>query len=249
VTNGPLDALRAEPGATTIASDFDGTLAAIVEDPAAARPFDGVVEVLGGLSRRYATVAVVSGRPLAFLEAHLPEAVDLVGLYGLEARVGGARSALAGAERWRDEVERVAVLARAQLPPGVTVESKGLSLTLHHRTHPDLAGVVGDVAGALAADSGLVLRPARMSVELHPPVAADKGTALAELLADRRAACFIGDDAGDLPAFDALDAFAGGGGQAVRVAVRSAEAPAEVLARADVVVDGPAAVVELLRLL
>jgi trehalose 6-phosphate phosphatase len=246
VTGGPVDALRADPGSTTIASDFDGTLAAIVDDPAAARPFGGVVDVLDALSRRYATVAVVSGRPLAFLEAHLPPAIDLVGLYGLEARVGGERSALAGVERWRDEVARVATLARAQLPPEVTVEPKGLSLTLHHRTHPELAGVVGDVAAALAGDSGLLLRPARMSVELHPPVAADKGTALAELLADRRAACFIGDDAGDLPAFDALDSFAAAGGSAVRVGVRSAEAPPGLLSRADLVVDGPEAVVELL---
>ena len=206
-----------------------------------------MVAVLAGLAERYAAVAVVSGRPLTFLEAHLPPAVDLVGLYGLEARIGGIRSALAGVERWRGEVERVAVLARAQLPPEVGVEPKGLSLTLHHRTHPELAGTVGEVALALAGESGLLLRPARMSVELHPPVAADKGTALTELLAGRHAACFIGDDAGDLPAFDALDAFAHAGGRAVRVAVDSEEAPPGLLARADLVVGGPAAVADLLR--
>jgi trehalose 6-phosphate phosphatase len=247
VTGGALAALRADPGSTTVATDFDGTLSPIVDDPAAARPLDGVVDVLDGLAGRYATVAVVSGRPLSFLEAHLPASVDLVGLYGLEARLGGARTALAGVDPWRDEVERVAVLARAQLPPEVGVEPKGLSLTLHHRTHPELAGMVGEVALALAAESGLLLRPARMSVELHPPVAADKGTALAELVAGRRAACFVGDDAGDLPAYDALDAFAAAGGAAVRVAVDSAEAPPGLLERADLVVDGPAAVVDLLR--
>ena len=246
MTGGALDALRVDPGTTTLATDFDGTLASIVDDPAAARPFDGAVDVLDGLARRYARVAVVSGRPLTFLEAHLPPAVDLVGLYGLEARLGGVHRSLPGVERWRDEVDRVAALARAQLPPEVTVEPKGLSLTLHHRTHPELAGLVGEVALALGSESGLLLRPARMSVELHPPVAADKGTALAELLVDRRAACFIGDDAGDLPAFDALDAFVEAGGSAVRIAVRSSEAPEGLLHRADLVVDGPAAVVELL---
>lgn len=218
----------------------------IVDDPSAARPAPGVAEVLGGLASRYGTVAVVSGRPLSFLEAHLPPTVDLVGLYGLESRTAGVHGALAGVEPWRDEVERVAALAREQLPPEVGVEPKGLSLTLHHRTHPELAGLVGEVALALAGDSGLLLRPARMSVELHPPVAADKGTALAELLVGRAAGCFIGDDAGDLPAFDALDAFARAGGSSVRVAVDSAEAPAGLLERADLVVDGPAEVVALL---
>lgn len=246
MTAGALDALRAEPGSTTVATDFDGTLSSIVDDPAAARAFDGAVDVLDGLAQRYATVAVVSGRPLSFLEAHLPPAIDLVGLYGLEARLGGVHRSLPGVERWRDEVDQVAALARAQLPPEVTVEPKGLSLTLHHRTHPELAALVDDVARALGDESGLLLRPARMSVELHPPVAADKGTALAELLVDRRAACFIGDDAGDLPAYDALDSFAAAGGHAVRVAVHSVEAPPGLLARADVVVEGPAAVVELL---
>ena len=51
-----------------------------------------------------------------------------------------------------------------------------------------------------------------MSVELHPPVAVDKGTVLAELASGLAAACFIGDDAGDLPAFDALDELAEAGG-------------------------------------
>ena len=62
-----------------------------------------------------------------------------------------------------------------------------------------------------------------------------------------RAACFVGDDAGDLAAFDALDDLAATGVAVVRVAVTSAEAPAELLRRADLAVDGPAAVVELLR--
>ena len=46
-----------------------------------------------------------------------------------------------------------------------------------------------------------------MSVELHPPIDEDKGTALARLAADHDGpVMFVGDDVGDLPAFDALDA-------------------------------------------
>jgi trehalose 6-phosphate phosphatase len=57
----------------------------------------------------------------------------------------------------------------------------------------------------------------------------------------------VGDDRGDLPAYDALDRMAAQGVHALRVAVASDEAPAELLARADLVLDGPPAVVALLR--
>ena len=126
------------------------------------------------------------------------------------------------------------------------VEPKGLSLTLHYRRHPDLAEAVAAWGDAAAARSGLEARPAKMSVELHPPIAADKGTALEALAGDFGAVCYVGDDRGDLPAFDALDRMAARGVHSVRVAVDSDEAPSELLARADLVLDGPAAAVALL---
>ncbi|HEX7276713.1 MAG TPA: trehalose-phosphatase, partial [Acidimicrobiales bacterium] len=42
-------------------SDFDGTLAAIVDDPAAARPLPGAADALEALARRFARVGVISG--------------------------------------------------------------------------------------------------------------------------------------------------------------------------------------------
>ncbi len=43
-----------------------------------------------------------------------------------------------------------------------------------------------------------------MSWELRPPVPTDKGTVVTELAAGLAAVCFVGDDTGDLPAFEAL---------------------------------------------
>jgi trehalose 6-phosphate phosphatase len=85
-----------------------------------------------------------------------------------------------------------------------------------------------------------------MSIELHPPIEADKGSALETLAGDLRAACFVGDDIGDLPAFDALDRMAERGVHTVRVVVTSEEAPPELIERADILLDGPEAVVEFL---
>ncbi len=239
--------LRESPATTAILLDFDGTLAAIVDDPAAAAPPPGVPEVLDALVGVYSVVAVISGRPVAFLTAHLGSGPTLVGLYGLERRVGGETVVSPDAAHWRDIVERVAAEARVALPPVVGVEHKGLSLTIHLRTAPEHAAEVGRWATAAAGRSGLQVRHARRSVELHPPVHADKGTVASELVGDVTAACFIGDDVGDLPAFDALDALAARVRIAVRLAVSSPELDPALRARADGLVDGPSEVLAILR--
>ena len=86
-----------------------------------------------------------------------------------------------------------------------------------------------------------------MSIELHPPIRVDKGTAVITIADGLQAVCFLGDDVGDLPAFDALDQLAVSGIEVARIAVRSAEAPDELLDRADLVVDGPSGAYDLLR--
>ena len=61
-----LDRLRARAAEAALCLDFDGTLAPIVDDPADAEALPGTVELLGRLARRFAAVAVVSGRPARF---------------------------------------------------------------------------------------------------------------------------------------------------------------------------------------
>lgn len=242
-----VNALRAHPARTAVLLDFDGTLAPIVDDPATSAPLPGTVEALHALRRAYAEVAVVSGRPVAFLAAHLPADLTLAGLYGLERLVGGEVVTPPEAAPWRAIVDDATDRAARELPATVGIEHKGLSLTLHVRTDPDAAALVHAWALAEVDRSGLDLRRARMSVELHPPVSTDKGTVVAELLRQVDAACFIGDDVGDVPAFDALDEFAARGGSAVRFVVRSSELDPALAARADALLDGPDAVLSLLR--
>jgi trehalose 6-phosphate phosphatase len=242
-----LAPLRSAPERAAVLVDFDGTLSPIVTDNAAARPLPGAGEVLLALRDRYARVAVVSGRPIAYLAAHLPAEIDLSGLYGLEQRRDGEVAEHPAAAGWRTAVDGLAAAAREALPEGVEVEHKGLSLTLHLRRHPELTDAAGAWAQEAAADAGFALRTAKRSFELHPPVAVDPGTVVDELTAGCEAACYVGDDVGDLDAFDGLDRLAARGGSAVRVAVRTEEVAAELLDRADLVVDGPAGALALLR--
>lgn len=244
-----LDRIHAEPATSGILTDFDGTLSPIVDEPDEAAPLDGVPALLDQLAARYAVVGVLSGRPVSFLERHLSGALVLSGLYGLEVVRDGERHDHPSGGMWREVIDDVATVARASGPGEMRVESKGLSLTLHYRGHPELQAQVQELAARQAARSGLTVRPARMSFELHPPIEADKGTALRDLAAGLGAVCFLGDDLGDLPAFAELDRLAEGGVATVRVAVRSDEAPTDLLDAADIVVDGPEGARDLLQTL
>jgi trehalose 6-phosphate phosphatase len=243
----PLSPFLASPRRAGLVVDFDGTLSPIVDEPAAARPAPGAVEALDALAGRLGLVAVMSGRPIAFLRPLLPASVTLSGLYGLEVVRDGVQSDHPDASPWREVVAGVARTSSEHGPAGMDVEPKGLSLTLHYRRHPGAEAAVREWAASQAARSGLEMREAKMSVELHPPLPADKGTALVALAGDLAAVCYVGDDRGDLPAYDALDRLAARGTHTLRAAVHSAEAPPELLARADLVLADPAAVVDLLR--
>lgn len=259
-----LEPFRTRPATAAIITDFDGTLAPIVPDPTASLPIEGSVELLHRLAGTYGCVAVVSGRPAAFLLDRLASAADsagdgdgggvgdrvgvvLSGLYGLELVRNGHVEVHRDAEAWRALVAQAAGAAQEQAPDGVGVEHKGLSVALHVRTAPEHAAWVESWVTSQAATSGLAVHPARMSWELRPPVRRDKGTVVGELVDGMATACFIGDDVGDLPAFDALDRIEAGGMTVLRVGVRSDEAPPELLERADFIADGPAGVRDLLR--
>lgn len=235
--------LGSAPESTALLFDFDGTLAPIVSDPDGAVAVAGALELLGRLADRFRRVAVVSGRPRSFLVPIVPANVDISALYGLEARIDGVESDHPDAAAWRSVVDDV--LAGAALPPGVVVEPKGYSLTAHFRNAPDAAPAVEAWAADTATATGLVARAAKASIELHPPVDADKGTAVRMLTEGCRAVSYVGDDVGDLPAFTALDELAAEGIRTVKVAAAGAELPASMEQSADLLVDGPDGVVAL----
>lgn len=247
-----LAPLRARPTASAIFCDFDGTLAPIVSDPADARPLPGVPQLLRKLAASYGLLAVVSGRPAAFLGEMLarPPGVRLVGLYGMEEMMEDGRVVVPEeVATWRPVVEAVTRRATATAPPGLEVEPKGLSMTLHWRGHPELAAWAEAFVVDECRRTGLVPQPGRMAIELRPPAATDKGTVVARLARGHAAAAFFGDDLGDLAAFEALDALAAKGVAVARVAVVDQETPPAVAAAADLVVEGPAGALRLLQLL
>jgi trehalose 6-phosphate phosphatase len=245
-----LAPFAADPARSVVIVDFDGTLAPIVPEPPAAAPLPGAADVLARLVRCVGTVAVVSGRPVTFLREALPvEGLLLCGQYGVERFDGSTVTALPAAQAWVDPVRAAADEADASLP-GLLVERKGvLAFALHWRQRPDLESAARELGRHLAATHGLRVEPGRRTLELRPPVGVDKGTTAAELAAGASAAVIIGDDRGDLAAFAAVRHLTEQGrlDRVLRVAVNSPEAPADLLAQADLVVDGPLGALGLLR--
>ena len=111
-----LELIHADPAHAGILTDFDGTLSPIVDEPDAARPLDGVPALLDELAHRYAVVAVLSGRPVTFLQQWLPPSLLLSGLYGLEVVRDGVRNDHPSGGMWREVIDDVATVAR-QLGP------------------------------------------------------------------------------------------------------------------------------------
>ena len=93
----------------------------------------------------------------------------------------------------------------------------------------------------------------RKVLEVRPPVVLDKGLGIAMLLrgGQASAAMYVGDDTTDLDAFRGLRALLESGAlsSAVCVAVSSDEAPPGLAREADLTVDGPGGVRELLEAL
>lgn len=230
--------------------DFDGVLAPVRLDPESVMPTPGVLDQLALLEARVDKIGIISARPVEFLLSRfggLPS-VSLFGLYGLESAVDGTISVDPAAESWMPVIRSVTCDARRQLPAGVYVEDKRLSVSLHYREHAEHEAEVRRWADAAASERGLSEQQGRMVTELKPPVRIDKGTVLSAEVADLRSGWYFGDDLSDAKGFAALrdrhrqdaDFFE------VCVAVRNPETGQDLARQADFTLADPAEMPELL---
>jgi trehalose 6-phosphate phosphatase len=261
-----LRALTAQPRTALVAVDFDGTLAPIVSQPEAARPHPRASELLRGLAASMRAVAVVTGRPPAVAASLLGFTLDeppnllVVGHYGLEtwttaAGVGGDARVDARRSERVDQVRAAlpALLRDVGAPSGTRIEDKGVSVAVHVRetANPHAAlELLVEPLRRLAESEGLRLEPGRLVLELRPG-GTDKGTALVSLVDafSVRSVCYVGDDLGDIAAFDALDDLRSKGIATLGVFSGAPDEPglADLAERADLQLRGPDAVVAFLE--
>ena len=230
-----LSRIAEAPERTALFFDVDGVLAPIVDVPGDATVPEETRAELRRLNAGYALVACISGRQGedACRIVGLDELV-YVGEHGLEL--------VPEASEWR---ERLRALTDTIDWPDL--EQKALTVSFHYRRAEDEAEAVRflESVATRARAEGFVARFGRKVLELRPPIGADKGTAVAHLLGERRLtrALYAGDDTTDLDAFAALRGLELG----VAVAVASPESPSELREAADLVVGSPAELLELIR--
>lgn len=232
-----------------VASDFDGTLSPLVDQRESAVLETGAEAVLAQLAtlRPKVKLAFLSGRGLEDLTPRLglsPDQAVFAGNHGLEIR--GARMDWTHPARFvtRADLEvLIATISKGTTHlPGVELEDKGASLSLHYRqmameNEPELREFV----------SGLIIpetvrtHEGKMVFEFRPSVEWNKGFAIRHIIQrlglQDDAVIFLGDDVTDEDVFREL------GTTAFTIHVGPSDTPSHARLNAD----DPADVVEFLE--
>lgn len=258
------DAVRDVLDGVVVGLDFDGTLSPVVDDPEAARLHPAAPGALLELAEVVRAVAVITGRPArqaiamgdldALGNAMLDRGAELFvfGQYGnerwsaTEQRILSPRppAGLASFER-----ELPSVLRRADAADAF-IEEKGLAVAVHTRRMADPAGAFERIVAPLAALAErhhLAIEPGRNVVEVRSGEM-HKGQAVRTFVEEQQATgvVFGGDDLGDIEAFEAVRDLRDEGLPGLVICSASTEQP-DLVDLADLVVDGPAGVVDVLR--
>jgi trehalose 6-phosphate phosphatase len=258
--NESLAPLRANPSASAVLLDIDGTLAPIVEHAADASVPESTRQLLISISRRYGQVACISGRRASEARAMVSVGtIAYLGSHGAELLRSGWTEAQTdpAISQWAPRIDE---FRRESDTPElrrrrVRIEDKGPIIAYHWRGAVDEqdARAAIDAVAAHAQESGLEVHWGRKVMEVRPPVRIDKGLGVRTVLGERTfaAVLYVGDDTTDLDAFRALHDLVKEGtvGRAVCVGVHSEDGPPTIEDEADIVVAGTEGVRELLAAL
>ena len=201
--------------------DYDGTLSPIVDRPRDAILPKRTQQVLQELVRSFdCKVAVISGRELSDVQKRVGvKGIVYAGNHGLEIEGPQIRFKSFAPPRWRGFINRlyVTLSQRFSAVPGVIVENKGLTLSVHYRLVPEdgRAGVkttFHETVIVPAVKNKVSIKTGKCVLEVRPPTAWDKGKAVAWLLArqefytkDKQVfPIYVGDDVTDEDAFKAI---------------------------------------------
>lgn len=242
-----LAAMVKDPGGVLVATDFDGTLSPMTSRPEEAHASPEAVAALAQVGERVGSVAIITGRSprtvLQLADLSAPGLSDLVilGQYGVERWDARSREFVEpppppGIAPLADELP--AFLEQQGVP--AELEFKGRAVGVHLRNVPDPDEATRRLERPLrelAARHDLTVQPGRLILEVCSKDQ-DKGHALRALIAEREATgvIYLGDDLGDIPAFEAVAALRETGFPAIAVCAASAEQQA-LVPMADAVVD------------
>jgi trehalose 6-phosphate phosphatase len=229
--------------------DIDGTLSPIAPSPDEARLYPGVVSLLEQ-ARQHAHVAIMTGRAVDNGAAMVNvEGLTYIGSHGLEWADGLPANHPVQisdeARQYIDPIERLLTLAEQQLAdlPGILIEHKRIGGAIHYRQSPEpeqVREIILARLGQPALAAHLRLSEGKRVVEIKTPLNVNKGRALrrfAEHFA-LQGILFAGDDRTDLDAILEIEHLRQEGLAATAVVVQHVDTLPDLLAHADVIVQG-----------
>lgn len=187
-------------------TDMDGTISHISDTPEAAVVSPRNRQLLGTMVLMLPLVAAISGRSARDLQARVAiPGMIYVGNHGLERWQNGGRVMNEHVREYRKALVSALDELRSRLTVGMWIEDKYATASLHYRLTPkpelaaqELDPLVKDVCNRY----GLRANPGRKLFEIRPPIEANKGTALGELVEEHNldGIIYIGDDLTDIDA-------------------------------------------------
>ncbi len=229
--------------------DIDGTISPIAPTPQGALLYPGVGNMLEQL-RQKVHVAIMTGRGLRD-GARLVNVdnITYIGTHGLEWSDGLPEThevqLVPEAMHYVEPGKQLLDLVKSHLEslPGVIVQYKAIGGSLHYRSapHPEqarerLLAMLQEPARQL----GMRLAEGKMVIEVLSPLAINKGQALRSYAQhfDLRGLIFAGDDRTDLDAVLEAERLRQEGCTTLSIVVRHEDTLPELLAHADIIVDG-----------
>lgn len=256
-----IEAFVENPGGALLAFDFDGTLAPIVDDPEDSRLHEGSADVLADIGDRVAQVAIITGRGvdavrrLGRLDGRTGlSSLVVLGQYGVErwdAATGDVRHPEVPAgikDAWNELQDMVSAMEKSGVDvDGLYLEDKQRAIGIHTRRTEDPDAMIERLkqpVRKLAERHDLVLEPGRSVLELRAS-SQDKGDALREMVEQVKPSivAMVGDDLGDIPAFEAIEELQLAGLICARVVSASPE-QTTLNGHADIRCEGPDGVAE-----
>ena len=246
-----VNKLLQNAGQVLLLFDYDGTLTPIVSRPELAELSSETAELLSVLSRQDKYIlGIISGRSLADVRARVGiQEIIYAGNHGLEIQGPGLDFIHPEAGCLKEGLDQIFQRLENELAgyPGVVLEHKEYSLSLHYRLTPsewvkEVEAVFAAAAKPFVDSAQARVTSGKKVLEVRPNLPWDKGKAITKIQATYRRASltvFFGDDRTDEDGFAAVE-FVGG----ISVFVGPPREPTKALYR----VDSPQGVTEALRL-
>lgn len=225
--------------------DFDGTLSHIVKVPEMATMTDRNRAALMALRPHVTLLGFLSGRGvLDLMERTQFDQAEFIGNHGLEQWTDIGIASPPEVMDYRPAMDEAIRIIDALHVPGVYIEDKRATLSIHYRNaedHTATMALLEPVLQDIANQYNLHAFGGRMVFELRPPVGINKGTAAQYWVEKHKleAVIFIGDDVTDTDAMKTVRKMREtGSSYGIAVGVESSTTAAAVRDNADILVSG-----------